>query len=193
MRILMLLLVMVSLSGGFLLSQLQGAGWQGLLPMGLGLLAGASLALSGAVGVFRANADELVNSRHVSWLSSTRDYFSLRRMAHGLIRQASSTAIASAEVSHHADTMDQRLERQQHTLREASSSMAAITSAIEQVAASVGNVANLASRSREASHVSSESLSQVIEEMQALALRSKEVLKRHSVRSQKADSVRHVT
>jgi len=193
MRTLMLLLAAVSLTGGFLLTQLHGTGWQGLLPVGLGLLAGASLALSGSVAVFRANADDLVNGRHVSWLSSTRDYFSLRRMAHGLIRQASSTAIASAEVSHHADTMDQRLERQQHTLREASSSMAAITAAIEQVAASVGNVANLASRSREASHVSSESLSQVIEEMQALAQRSEEALELLSVLSQKADSVRHVT
>src|SRR5690554_7760767 len=161
MRILMLLVAMVSLSGGVLLTQLEGVDWQGLLAITLALLAGALVALNGAVAVFRANAATLENRRHASWLSSTRDYFSLRRMAHGLIRQASSTAIASAEVSHHADTMDQRLEQQQHTLREASSSMAAITAAIEQVAASVGNVANLASRSREASHVSSESLSQV--------------------------------
>ena len=193
MRTLMLLLAAVSLAGGLLLSHLGGAGWQGLFPILLGLLAGIGLALSGATAVFRADADTLANDRYRAWLPSTRDYFSLRRMAHGLIRQASSTAIASAEVSHHADSMDQRLDRQEKTVREASASMAAITSAIEQVAASVTNVATLAGRSRDASHVSQESLNQVIEEMQALAERSEEALELLNMLSQKADSVRHVT
>ncbi|MGQ4876954.1 methyl-accepting chemotaxis protein [Billgrantia sp. LNSP4103-1] len=193
MRILMLLLAAVSLAGGLFLAYSSGTGWQGLFGPVLGLVAGAAMALSGLAAVYRADADTLANGRLHAWLPMTRDYLSLRRMAHGLIRQASTTAIASAEVSHHADRMDQRLERQEQTVREASSSMAAITSAIEQVAASAANVATLASRSRDASHVSRESLGQVIEEMQALAERSEEALELLNMLSQKADSVRHVT
>ncbi|RDB43385.1 methyl-accepting chemotaxis protein [Halomonas sp. DQ26W] len=143
--------------------------------------------------IYRANAATLETQGIRTLLPATRDYLSLRRMAHGLIRQASNTAIASAEVSHHADRMDQRLERQGHTVREASASMGSITSAIEQVAASAANVANLASRSRDASHVSREALGQVIEEMQMLAERSEEALGLLNMLSQKADSVRHVT
>ncbi|PMR77569.1 chemotaxis protein [Billgrantia endophytica] len=143
--------------------------------------------------VYQAKPETLEQGRLSTWLPVTRDYFSLRRMAHGLIRQASNTAIASAEVSHHADRMDQRLERQGSTVRDASSSMASITAAIEQVAASAANVASLASRSRDASHVSREALGQVIEEMQVLAERSEEALELLNMLSQKADSVRHVT
>lgn len=193
MRILMLLLAAAALVGGLFLARLGGAGWQAFSGIGLGVVAGLALGLSGMAAVYRANADALANGRMVAWLPVTRDYLSLRQMAHGLIRQASTTAIASAEVSHHADRMDQRLERQEQTVREASSSMAAITSAIEQVAASASNVATLASRSRDASHVSRESLGQVIDEMQALAERSEEALGLLNILSEKADSVRHVT
>jgi methyl-accepting chemotaxis protein len=191
MRILMLLLAAVSLAGGFILVNLSGADWLAWPGLGLGLVAGAALALNGPAAVYRANREALETSR--AFLPITRDYLALRRMAHGLIHQSSATAIASAEVSHHADRMDQRLERQEKTVRDASSSMAAITSAIEQVAASASNVATLASRSRDASHVSRESLGQVIEEMQALAERSEEALELLNMLSQKADSVRHVT
>ncbi|WP_242597606.1 methyl-accepting chemotaxis protein [Billgrantia antri] len=193
MRILMLLLAAVALAAGFLIGYRGGAEWQALLSVGLASTAGAMLVLSGLAGIHRAGADSLANDRFHVWLPVSRDYLSLRRMAHGLIQQASTTAIASAEVSHHADRMDQRLERQEQTVREASSSMAAITSAIEQVAASAANVATLASRSRDASHVSRESLGQVIDEMQALAERSEEALELLNMLSQKADSVRHVT
>ncbi|MCE8024662.1 methyl-accepting chemotaxis protein [Halomonas sp. MCCC 1A11058] len=193
MRTLLLLLAAATLAGGFFLVYLNGSGWHAYAGLGFGLVSGAVWALSGMAAVYRADANTLAEGHFHTWLPFTRDYLSLRRMAHGLIRQASATAIASAEVSHHADRMDHRLERQEQTVREASSSMAAITSAIEQVAASAANVATLASRSRDASHVSRESLSQVIEEMQALAERSEEALELLNVLSQKADSVRHVT
>ncbi|WP_245948025.1 methyl-accepting chemotaxis protein [Billgrantia montanilacus] len=193
MRILMFLLAAVSLAAGVLVVNDLGLGWQAYLGLGLAALAGCLFSLAGLASVYRAGAATLETQGIKAWLPATRDYLSLRRMAHGLIRQASNTAIASAEVSHHADRMDQRLERQGHTVREASSSMAAITTAIEQVAASAANVANLASRSRDASHVSREALGQVIEEMQALAERSEEALELLNMLSQKADSVRHVT
>ncbi len=193
MRILMYLLAAVSLAGGLSLSYSTGAAWLALPPVLLGALAGGLLAQAGLVGVYRAGADALEQGRVSAWLPVTRDYLSLRRMAHGLIHQASTTAIASAEVSHHADCMDQRLTRQERTVSEASSSMTAITSAIEQVAVSAANVANLASRSRDASHVSRESLEQVISEMRALAERSEEALELLNVLGQKAESVRNVT
>ena len=193
MRMLMWLAGLIVLAAGlFLLSRVGEVGLV-VAALACGVLAGALFALSGVVGVFRAGANELEAERVSAWLAPTRDYLSLRRMAHGLIHRASNTAIASAEVSHHADQMDQRLDRQEAVVREASSSMAAITSAIEQVAASASNVATLASRSRDASHVSRESLAQVIEEMQALASRSEEALGLLNALSEKADSVRHVT
>lgn len=193
MRTLMLFLAAASLASGLFLIQWSGAGWQSFVSLGLGLMAGVALAVSGVLAIYRASAETLAHGGIAAWSPITRDYLSLRQMANGLIRQASTTAIASAEVSHHADNMDQRLDRQEQTVREASSSMAAITSAIEQVTASVANVASLASHSRDASHVSRESLTQVIDEMQALAERSEEALELLTMLSQKADSVRHVT
>ncbi|SDJ80422.1 methyl-accepting chemotaxis protein [Billgrantia gudaonensis] len=193
MRILIVLAGLLALGAGLILSVIAGAGLLGVFTLLLGLVGGASLSLSGMLGVFSASAERLESGRIAAWLPMTRDYLSLRRMAHGLIERASNTAIASAEVSHHADQMDRRLDRQEDIVREASSSMAAITSAIEQVASSAGNVAALASHSRDASHVSRESLDQVIQEMQALADRSEEALELLNLLSEKADRVRHVT
>lgn len=125
--------------------------------------------------------------------ASARDYLSLRRMAQRLVSRAGRTAIALAEVSHHADRLDKRLTEQEEIIREAVGSMNAITAAIEQVSTSASQAAELAGRSRTTNQSSCEALSQVICEMTALAERSKEALALLDALSKKSHSVRDVT
>ncbi|GGX78429.1 chemotaxis transducer [Litchfieldella qijiaojingensis] len=167
--------------------------WGSYLAMLLSALAGAGLALVGAISVYLANEDTLAGKGRQPWLPPQRDYHSLKRMAHRLIKSAGRTAIASAEVSHHADRLDQRLARQDDVVKEAVSSMAAITAAIEQVSTSAGQVSELASRSRDSNLSSREALDRVIEEMRSLASRSEEALGLLEALGRKSDSVRHVT
>lgn len=172
---------------------LVSAPWGSYLAVLLGALAGAGAALAGSVSVYAADRKTLAEGRQQPWLPPQRDYLSLKRMAHRLITRAGRTAIASAEVSHHADRLDQRLVRQDAVVKEAVSSMAAITAAIEQVSTSANQVAELASRSRESNLSSREALDQVIVEMRSLASRSEEALELLEALSRKSDSVRDVT
>nr|WP_297456765.1 methyl-accepting chemotaxis protein [uncultured Halomonas sp.] len=124
---------------------------------------------------------------------SARDYLSLRRMAQRLVSRAGRAAIASAEVSHHADRLDKRIGEQETIVREAVTSMGAISEAIERVSASASQAAELAGRSRGANQSSREALYKVIAEMAALAERSEEALILLEALSKKSDSVRDVT
>lgn len=173
--------------------QTVSAAWAGYAAMLLAALAGACLALAGALSVYTASGDSLATKSERPWFPPQRDYLSLKRMAHRLISRAGRTAIASAEVSHHADRLDQRLARQDSVVKEAVSSMAAITTAIEQVSQSASQVAELASHSRESNLSSREALDTVIEEMRSLASRSEEALELLEALGRKSDSVRHVT
>ncbi|MFY0988905.1 methyl-accepting chemotaxis protein [Halomonas sp. C05BenzN] len=193
MRILMLPAALVSATAALLSLFLLRADWPLYLALGLAWLSGALCFIHGMAAVHGADAVALREGRLRGWLPPVRDYLSLRRMAHDLVARAGSTAIASAEVSHHADSMDQRLGRQEGVVREASSSMNAITAAIEQVAGGSAELASLASRSRTSSHESHAALSRVVEDMQALAERSREALGLLAALEQKADSVRSVT
>jgi methyl-accepting chemotaxis protein len=84
-----------------------------------------------AVGLYSVySADQHRLKQSVRGLKPLRDYGSLRAMAYRLMNRASSTAIASAEVSHYADLMAQRLGKQETMASEASSSMSAINAAI---------------------------------------------------------------
>ncbi|MBD3894248.1 methyl-accepting chemotaxis protein [Halomonas sp. ML-15] len=132
-------------------------------------------------------------SRVVDYAPPLADYRSLKAMAYRLMGRASRTAIASAEVSHHADRMDQRLARQDQVVKEAVASIQAITAAIEQVTRSAQQVVELAGQSRASNAASRDALEGVIKEMRALAGRSEEALALLTTLSDKSDSVRHVT
>src|SRR5699024_9541779 len=91
----------------------------------LGLLAG--LIFDNLGRIYRSDEMALESMGKPRLSASAGDYLSLRRMAQRLLSRASRTAIASAEVSHHADRLDKRLAEQESIVREAVASMGAIT------------------------------------------------------------------
>jgi len=170
---------------------LQAAWWVPLATLTLGVLAGALY--PGLARIYRAGPEVLstLSSRGMS--REARDYLSLRQMAQRLVGRASSTAIASAEVSHHADRLDRRLGEQETIVRDAVTRMAAITDAIARVSASANQVAEQAAGSREANRHNREALGGVIEEMSMLAERSGQALTLLESLATKSHSVRNVT
>ncbi|WP_445001240.1 methyl-accepting chemotaxis protein [Halomonas mongoliensis] len=184
------LLAIAAAAGSLQFAPTPWGGWVALLFAGL---AGALLLYASLLAVHNASAERLVSMGLRAWLPPLKDYLSLRRLGHHLVRRTGVAAIASAEVSHHADRLDQRLTRQESVVRDASSSMTAISSAIEQVASGARQVARLATDCREGSEVSREQLDTVIHEMQSLAARSSEALSQLGALEEKADSVKHVT
>lgn len=125
-------LLSVSLIGATIMAAvLIDASWAPYLTALLGLLAGHSYDRFGRI--YRSDGSTLERMSGHGLPASARDYLSLRRMAQRLVSRAGRTAIASVEVSHHADRLDRRLGEQETVVREAVASMDAITAAIEQV------------------------------------------------------------
>ena len=168
----------------------QGGIW-GYLALLFALLAGGAFLLSALEGVYRADQRQLEQRNR--GVKPLRDYRSLRAMAYRLMNRASSTAIASAEVSHYADLMDQRLTHQETMAREAASSMTAINAAIMQVSASASQVAALAESAREASHHNHAELDDIIQDMTDVAERSNQALDMLTALNDKIERVRSVT
>jgi methyl-accepting chemotaxis protein len=186
-----LLLSIVFLSAALAVARYVSSDWAVYAAIGLGVLAG--LGFDRLARIHAGDEDTLARMGAFGLSASARDYLSLRRMAQRLVRRGGHTAIASAEVSQHADKLSARLTEQDTIVREAVSSMGAITTAIEQVSASASQVSELASRSRNASQHSRDALEHVITEMSALAERSEEALEMLETLSKKTDSVRNVT
>ncbi len=139
------------------------------------------------------SADQHRLKQSVRGLKPLRDYGSLRAMAYRLMNRASSTAIASAEVSHYADLMAQRLGKQETMASEASSSMSAINAAIMQVSASATQVAALADNAQQASHHNHDELTAIIHDMTDVAERSNQALDMLTALNDKIERVRSVT
>lgn len=154
-------------------------------------LAGAGLMLSAFLSVYSADQNRLATPAR--GFKPLRDYASLRAMAYRLMNRASSTAIASAEVSYYADLMDQRLSKQEVMARDASSSMSAINAAIMQVSTSATQVASLAESARQASHLSHSELADIITDMADVAERSDQALEMLTALNDKIERVRNVT
>ncbi|NYS60848.1 methyl-accepting chemotaxis protein [Vreelandella salicampi] len=171
-------------------AQMLGGLW-GYAGLVLAALGGAAWVFSGNLAVYYAGREGL--ARHGSWLWPVRDYRSLRNMAYRLMQRASSTAIASAEVSHYADLMDQRLDKQEAMARDASASMSAINAAIVQVSTSANQVATLSDSARDASHHNRSELDEVINEMMQIAERSEQALEALNALNDKIERVRDVT
>lgn len=153
--------------------------------------AGAALMLVTLMSVY--SADQLRLTKPIHGFKPIRDYASLRAMAYRLMNRASSTAIASAEVSHYADLMAQRLTKQEAMASDASSSMNAINAAIMQVSASATHVAALAESARQASHHNHDELADIIGDMSDVAERSDQALEMLSALNDKIERVRNVT
>lgn len=171
-------------------AQVLGGLW-GYAGLVLAALGGAAWVFSGNLAVYYSGREAL--ARYRSWLWPVRDYRSLRNMAYRLMQRASSTAIASAEVSHYADLMDQRLDTQEAMARDASASMSAINTAIMQVSNSASQVATLADSARDASHHNRSELDEVINEMIEIAKRSEQALEALNSLNDKIERVRDVT
>lgn len=153
-------------------------------------LAGATFMASALYAVYSADRTQLERRTLFKPLS---DYRALRAMAYRLMSRASSTAIASAEVSHYADLMAQRLGKQETMASEASSSMHAINAAIVQVSASATQVATLADRAQQVSHHNHDELTQIIHDMVDVAERSHQALEMLTALNNKIERVRNVT
>ena len=189
MRLMRLLLpaLCVALSIGI---AAQGGVWC-YLALLFSALGGGAVLLNVLEGVYRADQNRLEQRQR--GVKPLQDYRSLRAMAYRLMSRASSTAIATAEVSHYADLMDQRLAKQEAMAREASASMTAINAAIMQVSASASQVAALAERAREASHHNHSELDDIIQDMSNVAERSHQALEMLSALNDKIERVRNVT
>lgn len=189
MRVLQLLVpvLMMALSVG---AAAKGGSWVYAAVI-LAALAGAAVLLGMFAMIYRAEQHHL-EQRHYGF-KPQRDYRALRAMAYRLMNRASSTAIASAEVSHYADLMDQRLTQQETMAREASSSMTSINAAIMQVSASASQVATLAASARDASHHNHAELNDIVEDMNDVAARSHQALEMLTALNDKIERVRNVT
>ncbi|HCR97798.1 MULTISPECIES: methyl-accepting chemotaxis protein [Halomonas] len=154
-------------------------------------LAGAGLVANALLSVFMADQQRL--AQPVRGPKPLKDYASLRAMAYRLMKRASKTAIASAEVSHYADLMDQRLIRQEAMAHEASSSMNEINTAILQVSTSATHVATLAEKARDASHQNHDELTDIVSDMSHVAERSDQALEMLTALNDKIERVRNVT
>ncbi|MGM0824098.1 MAG: methyl-accepting chemotaxis protein [Pseudomonadota bacterium] len=163
----------------------------GYIAVGLAAVAGALCVLTAWWSLYQADQQQLEGKRKGHRLMA--DYASLRAMAFRLMRRASSTAIASAEVSHYADLMDQRLSKQEKMARESSASMGAINTAIMQVSASASQVAALAESARESSHHNQEALTDIINEMSEVSEQSQQALEMLTSLNDKIERVRNVT
>ncbi|WP_447893479.1 methyl-accepting chemotaxis protein [Vreelandella sp. GE22] len=168
---------------------IRGESWA-YLALVCALLGGAGLAAGALYNVYLADQQRLARTRGIKPL---RDYASLKAMAHRLMGRASSTAIASAEVSHYADLMDQRLAQQERMAREASTSTSAINAAIVQVSTSAAQVASLAESARDAGHQNRDELTEIVTDMSDVAARSDEALEMLAALNAKIERVRSVT
>ncbi|WP_404377888.1 methyl-accepting chemotaxis protein [Vreelandella aquamarina] len=189
MRLLRLLVSLLLLIASIWLVSLP-EGWQ-YLAVPCAALGGMGVVVSGLYSVYGADRQRLNQS--AVGLKPLRDYRALRAMAYRLMNQASSTAIASAEVSHYADLMAQRLGKQESMASEASSSMGAINTAIMQVSASASQVATLAENARQASHHNHDELTAIIRDMTDVAERSDQALEMLTALNDKIERVRSVT
>ncbi|UDM09040.1 methyl-accepting chemotaxis protein [Halomonas sp. NyZ770] len=178
-----------------LISAAVGMTWRGgfwaYAGLASALVAGGALVAAALYDVYRADHQRLVSVPRS--IRPIQDYGALRGMAYRLMHRASSTAIASAEVSHYADLMAQRLAKQENMASEASSSMSAINAAIMQVSASATQVATLAESAQRASHDNHDALADIIQDMTDVAERSGLALDMLTELNDKIERVRSVT
>jgi len=143
--------------------------------------------------IYQADGQELSSLSVQDMQPAEVDYLSLKKMASKLAQTASRTAISTAEVSHHADTMDKRLDWQESKVSDISSTMESISVAIEQVSVNANNVAEMAGSARDNSFQSRDALSDLMTDMRDLSSRSEQALDLIELLNEKSSSIQQVT
>ncbi len=138
-----------------------------------------------------AQALELLSESTLSPLEA--DYLALKRMAMSLESKASRTAISTAEVAHHADVMDKRLDWQEEAVANISRAMESIAVAVEQVSTNAASVADMAEQARDDSFHSRDALSGLRKDMRDLSSRSETALELIGLLNEKSQSIQEVT
>ncbi|SEI71694.1 methyl-accepting chemotaxis protein [Allopseudospirillum japonicum] len=101
-----------------------------------------------------------------------QDYLQLKRMAYQLNHSADKTAIATAEVSHHADLLEKSLKQQETSTGILVSSMQSISQAIAGISDSAQGVTEIAEQARQSSHQGHTALLEVTTSMHQLSQNS---------------------
>lgn len=143
--------------------------------------------------IYRANIADLAGLSAQGLDKPQAEYLSLKKMAAQLADRASLAAISTAEVSHHADVMDKRLDGQEKSVSSITGTMGSISVAIEQVSVNANNVAELAAHARDDSFHSRDALVELMRDMRELSDRSEQALELIELLNEKSSSIQKVT
>ncbi|SFB91467.1 methyl-accepting chemotaxis protein [Marinospirillum celere] len=143
--------------------------------------------------IYQADGQELASLSAEQMQAAEADYLSLKKMASRLAKSASLTAISTAEVSYHSDTMDRRLNIQEEKVSGISSTMESISVAIEQVSVNASNVSEMAASARDDSFQSRDALTSLMTDMRDLSSRSEQALDLIELLNEKSSSIQQVT
>ena len=120
-------------------------------------------------------------------------YAKLRQMAEGLGTSASQSAIATAEVSHLADQMGQRLDTQQQDVETVATRIESMTVTMQQVSVNAGSVTELATQAKAYSFTGRDELQEAIEQMRDISARTDQALQLINDLNDKSDRIQDVT
>lgn len=144
--------------------------------------------------ILNANASQLESLRPEKHAPlALQDYWALKTMAVRLSERASVTAISTAEVSYHADELDQGFRQQGQTASRVNQAASSIAVAIEQVSQHATHVADKAAEARAESQISRQALQHLQTEMHELAGGSQQALTLIAVLDEKSRSIQQVT
>lgn len=179
--------------------------WSMMLAGGMLLLAGMllsrpvtgnevhPLAQGRAMQIYRSDVARLQQLPADGLNKFEAEYLSLKNMAAKLTGQASMAAISTAEVAHHADAMDKRLEWQAGAVASVNAAMSSISVAVEQISVNTGNVATMAAQARDDSFQSRDDLAGLMRDMRDLSERSQQALGLIELLNEKSASIQKVT
>lgn len=143
--------------------------------------------------IYDADGDQLQAMSSAVLSAVEQDYRALRLMVHDMVNRSSLTAIATAEVSHHADHMGHLLDEQAKATATVASTMTSISVAIEQVSSNTLSVSERADQARDESFYSRDALATVMKNIRQLSERSQKALSLIETLSEKSQSIQAVT
>lgn len=179
----------------------------------LALLPSGWLVVAGKAGTSHPILDELLRKEELSTEDLTQaraalhqqglvgtpvsrfigGYAKLRVMAESLGGTASTTAIATAEVSHLADQMNQRLSIQQEEVEKVATRVESITVTMHQVSVNAGSVTELATQAKEYSFTGRDELQEAMAQMRDISARTDHALELINELNEKSDRIQNVT
>ncbi|OPX57016.1 methyl-accepting chemotaxis protein [Oceanospirillum multiglobuliferum] len=121
------------------------------------------------------------------------NFAKLQQMAKSLGGIASSTAISTAEVSHLADQMNKRIDRQQVEVEKVATRVESITVMMHQVSVNAGSVTELATQAKQQSFAGRDELQEAIMQMQDISARTDHTLSLINQLNEKSARIQDVT